>query len=217
MAHSFFHILWRQAASPLTQLHPMHRKKKQQQHQEAAATLTVTPSRPPHTLHEQSHTLPSRRQQPKEAFYARLDNLRLEMQASLHHAATQPSLPGKKTSNSKQNPFPRPSTKDTHAARFAQNFSPKPRECSCCAEQQPTQNFPKLYGCKHKANICRHCLATWIAHQLEVTTWDRIKCPALKCRTQLTHATIRNFAAPDVFAQSVTSFIHNIPRYIHDY
>jgi hypothetical protein len=52
-------------------------------------------------------------------------------------------------------------------------------------------------GCKHKAALCKECLAQWLQSGLERTSWDRLKCP--DCPELLQHADMRRYANPATF------------------
>ncbi|KAH8681778.1 hypothetical protein BX600DRAFT_447295 [Xylariales sp. PMI_506] len=60
-----------------------------------------------------------------------------------------------------------------------------------------------LPNCHHDNNICRDCLAKYIATQLETQghgAVDNISCPELDCGRKYTHGEIQSLASPESFA-----------------
>ena len=80
----------------------------------------------------------------------------------------------------------------------AASFSPA--DCEVCFETLNGQNTPKrktTFSCSHEPNVCRSCLATSIATQVNNKVWDQIDCPS--CGQRLHFRDVKKFADPIVF------------------
>jgi len=182
-----------------TKPNAMHRNKHQQQ-RPAEWSWTAISSETPHELGRPSTVSKCLRR--PTAFSARMPLKTLDNPPSQDRGGAKASstvkIPIKKDSSSSQ-----PSAARALTAKITGLFSTNPKECSCCSEEHPASDYPKLKGCKHKADICRNCLAQWLSSQLETNTGDRMKCPSLRCETRIARDTVRKYASADVFDRSV--------------
>ena len=71
--------------------------------------------------------------------------------------------------------------------------------CAVCMDDKRISEMPIRItaGCKHKAALCKECLAQWLQSGLERTSWDRLKCP--DCPELLQHADMKRYANPPTF------------------
>ncbi|KAK3717649.1 hypothetical protein LTR37_005716 [Vermiconidia calcicola] len=74
--------------------------------------------------------------------------------------------------------------KDTHRAAKSRSAKPKPQiyHCTSCTRTLAASSFPEYLPTdtcqgKHLINTCKSCLKAWIATQMEMTTYDKIRCP----------------------------------------
>ena len=78
----------------------------------------------------------------------------------------------------------------------------QPLHCIICFETLNGQNIPKrstTSSCSHGPNVCRSCLATSIATQVDNKVWDQIDCPT--CGQRLHFRDVKEFADPIVFGR----------------
>lgn len=75
-----------------------------------------------------------------------------------------------------------------------------PRDCTVCFETLNPQTIPErriTSSCSHEPDVCRSCLATSIATQLDSKVWDHIDCPT--CGQRLGFQDVKEFADHEVF------------------
>jgi hypothetical protein len=81
------------------------------------------------------------------------------------------------------------------------------RECVVCTDTLSLHRFPDrppTTHCKHKVDVCRKCLRTWITSEFDTKMWDDIKCPV--CSTLMQKGDMRHFAPKDIFKRYSTPF-----------
>lgn len=78
----------------------------------------------------------------------------------------------------------------------------RPRECICCGDSQPPQNFPSkpaTASCSHESQTCTECMNTWFASQLDAKgATEDFTCP--QCLSVLTHSELQLSTSPETFA-----------------
>jgi hypothetical protein len=78
---------------------------------------------------------------------------------------------------------------------------PKARDCTSCTESIPIADLPSLPNCTHTAEVCRDCLALWIAAELSTNGWRGIKCPGTNCQVVLQHHDVQAYASTETFTK----------------
>ena len=78
------------------------------------------------------------------------------------------------------------------------------KDCNCivCFETLNPQTIPErriTSSCSHEPDVCRPCLATSIATQLNSKVWDHIDCPT--CGQRLGFQDVKAFADHEVFGR----------------
>ena len=79
---------------------------------------------------------------------------------------------------------------------------PKPQrfDCTTCGRNLAASSFPKHLAtdtCKHVINTCKQCTKTWIATQIDNTTYDKSSCP--ECPELMQNADVKLHAAKDIY------------------
>ncbi|KAF2845628.1 hypothetical protein T440DRAFT_472529 [Plenodomus tracheiphilus IPT5] len=97
-------------------------------------------------------------------------------------------------------------------AEAEREIRPELRECTVCAEDFPTMEFPQLAGCTHVADICRGCFNTWVDDQIKSGTLIAdIQCPESDCVTAVSEPDVQQHAYPQ-FCDRYNR-LSNITRY----
>lgn len=78
----------------------------------------------------------------------------------------------------------------------------RPRECICCGDSHPPQNFPSkpaTASCSHTSQTCTECMHTWFASQLDAKgATEDFTCP--QCPSVLTHSELQLYTSPETFS-----------------
>lgn len=78
----------------------------------------------------------------------------------------------------------------------------RPRECICCGDSHPPQNFPSkpaTASCSHDSQTCTECMHTWFASQLDAKgATEDFTCP--QCPSVLTHSDLQLYTSPETFS-----------------
>lgn len=104
--------------------------------------------------------------------------------ARLQGAAANPVQDGNRISKVKSAPKPKP----------------KKIDCTTCGRKLAPSSFPDYLptdNCKHLINTCKACTQTYIALQLDNTTYDRLACP--ECPELMANADVERLAAKKVY------------------
>ncbi|KAK4544678.1 hypothetical protein LTR36_003927 [Oleoguttula mirabilis] len=81
---------------------------------------------------------------------------------------------------------------------------PKPQryDCTTCDRKLAASSFPDHLAtdsCKHLINTCKACTKTYIAVQLENTTYDKLACP--ECAEVMGNADVKRLASKEVYVR----------------
>lgn len=76
------------------------------------------------------------------------------------------------------------------------------RECSICADEQPTTNFAVenlTSSCTHEITACTTCITAHLETQIRDKPWDQITC--IMCSAIVSFDSVRKFASADAFEE----------------
>ncbi|KAI9784778.1 MAG: hypothetical protein M1839_001508 [Geoglossum umbratile] len=75
------------------------------------------------------------------------------------------------------------------------------RECIVDSENHPIPMFPRRITsqCEHVVNICQGCVQMTIKAGMEMTDWNKIKCPDPECPAVMSHYDIKHLLTEEDF------------------
>lgn len=92
----------------------------------------------------------------------------------------------------------------TRVAKPKRAPKPKPQkyDCTTCGRNLAASSFPDHLAtdnCKHYINTCKVCTKTYLAVQLDNTTYDKLACP--ECTEVMQNEDVKRMASKEVYAR----------------